>query len=331
MSPPVHAPVLVVGEALADIVQEPSGHQRVHPGGSPANVALGLARLSHPVHLATRIGQDQIGDLLCNHLRSSGVELIAGSFIDGPTSTATAELDTDGNATYRFDIAWDVPSKALQLAGDLDCAPPLHVHTGSIAAALQPGADKVTALLATARSHCTISYDPNLRPAILRSADEERPGVERLVALSDVVKASEEDLAWLYPGQHPERVAARWAQTGTALIVLTRGSQGAEAFWGSSRHAMPPLQRPVTDTIGAGDAYMAGLLSGLLTAGLLGSALSPQTPTPRQKLHAALQGTVPHDGVAEALDWAGHVAALTCSRHGADPPTLAEVLAHYHL
>lgn len=207
----VPAPALVIGEALIDVLVEPGGRRREVPGGSPANVALGLGRLGHPVRFATRIGRDRYGDLLLRHLRESGVELTPGSVDGGPTSTATALLDSRGAATYDFDITWAPTPEAV---GAVLTGAPAHVHTGSIATALTPGADTVLAAVETARAAATVSYDPNLRPALLGPPERERDRVERLVAASDVVKASDEDLAWLYPGRDAAEVASRWAEGG---------------------------------------------------------------------------------------------------------------------
>ncbi len=249
----------------------PDGRGREVPGGSPANVALGLGRLGHPVRFATRIGRDRLGGRLAAHLRGSGVELLPGCADDTPTSTATAVLDARGAATYDFDLAWELSAATVAAIG---AGAPAHLHTGSIATALPPGADTVLAAVEAARQAVTVSYDPNLRPALLGPPERERARVERLVAASDVVKASDEDLAWLYPGQDAGKVAAGWARQdgGPSLVVLTLGARGARAWWrgGSTEVTPPPVK--VVDTVGAGDAFTAGLLSGLLRAGLLGPA-----------------------------------------------------------
>ncbi|SNS21388.1 carbohydrate kinase family protein [Actinacidiphila glaucinigra] len=305
---------LVAGEALTDVVLAPDGTRRAHPGGSPANTALGLARLGHPVTLATRIGRDAHGDALAERLAEGRVRLLPGSVVHAPTSTARAELDGNGSAVYRFDITWDLPPVDPHEV-------PGHLHTGSIATALEPGAGRILSLVAAVRRRGhTVSYDPNLRPALLGPPGDERPRVERLVALADVVKASEEDLGWLHPGRDPGDVAADWARRGPRLVVLTRGAAGAEAHWApGGRHRVPAHPVRVVDTIGAGDAFMAGLLSGLLSAGLLGGAAA------RRRLHGTADGGSPPPAVAGALELAARVAALTCGRAGADPPFLAEV------
>jgi fructokinase len=321
--PTPEAPTLVIGEALTDILDCPGEPRRSFPGGSPANVALGVARLGHPVRLATRVGRDHFGEALRTHLSDSGVVLTEGSVADAPTSTAIAHLDGRGAATYEFDISWDLPPGALEPARTGATG---HLHTGSIAAALAPGADQVLAAIEAARGRATISYDPNLRPALLGPPEDERPRVEQLVSLSDVVKASQEDLEWLYPGQDIHEVAFRWARNGPSLVVLTLGAGGAQAWWRQGRHDLPATPVEVTDTVGAGDAFMAGLISGLLRAGMLGGGQEePDGPRARTRLLSATAATRPHQELVQALDLAGRAAAFTCTRQGADPPTRAEI------
>jgi fructokinase len=312
-------PVLVAGEALTDVlVDEAAGVRRALPGGSPANVALGLGRLGHPVRLATRVGRDALGGQLRTHLRSAGVLLTPGSVTGEPTSTATATLDASGAATYTFDITWSPADEALAA---LRSGPPAHLHTGSIAAALPPGADAVLAAVAQAGPRATVSYDPNLRPRLTGSADGLRERVETLAAACDVVKASDEDLAWLCPGVDPAKTAQRWADGGgPSLVVLTRGARGARAWWRSGSLEVPAPPVAVADTVGAGDAFTAALLSVLLGAGLLGPA-----PGCRARLRAATAGDRLPPVIVEALALAARAAAVTCTRPGADPPTRAEL------
>jgi fructokinase len=306
--------VLVVGESLVDVVRRRTGAVDRHPGGSPANVAVGLARLGHDVTLVTRIGDDPDGTLLRRHVEMDGVRLAPGSIVAARTSTATAELDDAGAATYTFDLDWQLP--------DVDLSGVRHVHAGSIGAALPPGAKAVRRLvMAAAEAGISTSYDPNLRPALIGTSSEERPVVEQLVDTVDVVKASDEDLEWLYSDEkHAEPVAAasRWASRGPRLVVLTRGARGAMAW--VRGHPEAPLSLPampvqVVDTVGAGDAFMAGLLSGLLDAGLIGAA-GPRPLT---------TGDWRPDDVRPALLRALRTSALTCARHGADPPRRAEL------
>ena len=309
LEPAVSTPVLVVGESLVDIVRRADGSTDRHPGGSPANVAIGLARLGHPVRFATRIGTDPDGAAVRAHLEGDGVVLAEGAMVDAATSTATAVLDATGAASYVFDLVWDLPAVDVADAG--------HLHTGSIAANLAPGAAGVHELVAAARAGATTSYDPNLRPRIIGAPDDERPGVERLVALADVVKSSDEDLAWLYPGEPVEAVARRWATSGPALVVVTRGAAGASAWLASDPERVvtaAPRRVDVVDTVGAGDAFMAGLVSSLLDQGLLGGTAQ------RRALRAAGAADV-----GAALERATLTSSITCGRPGADPPTRAEI------
>jgi fructokinase len=298
--------VLVVGESLIDAVVQPDGTATEHPGGSPANVALGLARLGREAHLLTRIGDDERGRAVSKHLESSGVRLVAGSVVPGPTSVATAVLDASGSASYTFDLTWRLPNTALP-------ADPLAIHTGSIAAVLQPGASTVERVVLGAHRRTTISFDPNLRPALMGSPERVRPQVETLVAASDVVKLSEEDAAWLAPGQPPERLAEQWRRLGPAVVVLTLGGEGAVAFCAAGRIAVPAPRVRVVDTVGAGDSFMAGLIDGLWSADLLGGAARPAL---RQ---------VSRQVIDRALRHAARVAGVTVSRAGADLPTRADL------
>ncbi|MEF9915508.1 carbohydrate kinase [Streptomyces sp. P5-A9] len=317
-------PALVIGEALVDVITGPNGSRRSHPGGSPANVALGLGRLGHPVRLATRVGHDDFGRLIRQHLEDSGVELSPGSVVDTVTSTATAALDATGAARYTFDITWALSATDEEALRD---GPPTHVHTGSIATALSPGAEQVLDALHTLRTSATISYDPNVRPALLRSADRERERerVKQLVTVSDVVKASEEDLAWLHPGEDIDKTAARWARNGPALIVVTRGEDGARAWWRNGCQDIAPVPVRVVDTVGAGDAFMAGLISRLLHAGLLGGGPGAEAATARRALRAATATDRLPAALGDALVSAARAAALTCAREGADPPATEEL------
>jgi fructokinase len=298
---------LVLGEALVDIVVSPDGSSEEHVGGFAANVAVGLARLGDPVELGTHIGSDERGRRIEAHLARDGVRLAPGSVSAERTPTATATLDEAGVASYTFDLAWDLPS-------DLGPGEAGHVHVGSIATALEPGATQLRRIVAEAHDQATVSYDPNMRPAILHSPEPHRSGVEALVAASDVVKASDEDLAWLYAGEPVDDVLRRWADAGPALVVCTLGGEGARVLVGGELFTVPPVRVEVVDTVGAGDSFMAALISGLLDAGLLGG------PRGRSALRAA--GA---DEVHPALHRAIRVAAITCSRAGANPPYRREL------
>lgn len=295
------ARILIAGEALTDIVVDADGGRREHPGGSPLNVAVALSRLGHDAHLLTAIGDDARGDAIRAHLDESGVQLTPASVRPGRTSTAEAVLNAHGAATYTFDLTWDPDTAGLPEAPDA-------VHTSSIAAVLEPGATTLSALLRSARGSSTISYDPNARPTLMGAPEDVRARIEENIALSDVVKASDEDVAWLYGTEDVEDVAASWRDLGPSLTVLTRGGDGAVAFSASGRVQVAPVQVEVVDTVGAGDTFSAGILDALAAKGLLGAD--------RREMLAA----IPSDDLATVLRRAAALSAITVSRAGANPP-----------
>ena len=300
---------VVVGEALVDLVGQRGSRTLVaHPGGSPANVALGLARLGNQVTLMTRLGRDALGEMISSHLTASGVRVDAGAGEGTSTSLAIATLAA-GIASYDFRIEWDIGALA-PLPIETRC-----LHTGSLATALAPGSGDVEDLMRRERERgrVTISYDPNVRPALLGSPDRARPGIERLVALSDVVKVSDEDLLWLYPDHTDEAVAREWLDRGPALVVVTRGGRGVYAVTAALEVRRPATPIDLVDTVGAGDSFTSGLLDGLRRADLVGASR-------RDALAAVDESTL-----VSVVDAAALVAAITCSRPGADPPTRAEV------
>ncbi|WP_446215453.1 carbohydrate kinase family protein [Micromonospora sp. IBHARD004] len=303
--------ITVVGESLVDLIEDPSGGAVAHPGGSPANVAVALARLGQPTTLLTQLGDDAHGRLLRAHLAGSGVRLDPASVPDLPhTSVARTRVGVDGQARYDFDIAWrSFPDRALAGVGSGSRC----LHTGSLATVLEPGAGDVLALVRDRRATTMISYDPNCRPALMGDRTTARHRVEELVAVSDVVKVSLEDLAWLHPGRGYEELGRAWLELGAVLVVVTRGDGGA---WAVNRGGAVQVDaRPVrvVDTVGAGDAFTAGLLAALSERDLLGAA------------RRTALGDVGRDTLAAVLAEAAHVAARTCARRGADPPTRAEL------
>lgn len=298
---------LIIGEALIDIVSAPGQEVREHVGGSPANVALGLARLTRNVELATWYGSDERGESITGHLKSSGVKIVGGSDQATHTSTALATLDDTGAAQYTFDLEWRVPPVHLDSTLAV-------LHTGSIAATLSPGASAVAELTIAAREYATISYDPNARPSIMGTPESAEPLIERVAAAADIIKVSDEDFQWLYPHLEAREVARTWATQGPAIVVVTLGGGGSFAV--TSQGVEVNVNAPrvdVVDTVGAGDSYMGGLIDGLWRRELLGAAN-------RGKLHQ-----IDAAALTEVMQWAGRIAAITVSRAGANPPTLPEL------
>ena len=302
---------IVVGEALVDLVGQRGGRTlAIHPGGSPANVALGLARLGLPVTLKTCLGQDSLGQMVSSHLESNGVRVDPGPE-EGVSTTLAIAMLAAGRATYDFRIAWEVGDLA-PLPVETRC-----LHTGSLATALEPGRTNVVDLMQREheRGRVTVSYDPNVRPALLGDPDEARPDIESLVALSDVVKVSDEDLEWLYPDRDDEEVAREWLASGPAVVVVTRGGNGVYAVTHGLELRRPAFPIDLVDTVGAGDSFTSGLLDGLHRADLIGGQR-------RDALAAVDEATL-----VDVLDEAALIAGITCSRPGADPPTRAELEA----
>lgn len=297
------ARIVVIGEALVDVVHRLDGRIEEMPGGSPANVALTLGRLGHRPQLVTQLADDRHGRVVRAWLDESGVELVASA--SPRTSTATAFLDAAGAASYEFDLDWDIAIAPQEVIDVL--------HSGSIAALLEPGATEVVRAMGEARHDALVTYDPNVRPALLGDRGPVRERVERVVALSDLVKASDEDLEWLYPESSAVEVARAWQATGPAVVIVTSGADGAFAV---TAHGVWEVAAPrirVADTVGAGDTFMAALIDVLLRLGISGAE-------GRDRLHR-----IGSSELTGMLERAALAAAITVSRPGADPPNAREL------
>jgi fructokinase len=288
---------VVVGEALVDIVH-PVGAEPTHaPGGSPMNVAVGLARLDVPTTLVTELGEDAHGALVVEHVRACGVDLTGDSVRAGHrTSTATAYIGDDGAATYDFELTWALDLRRLP-------ADARGLHVGSLGAVLAPGRAAVLDLLEQARAAgAFVSYDPNVRPAFLPTWDD----IAEVARYADVVKLSDEDLELLRPGTSTAEVARDLlAGERTHLVVVTRGPMGSMAFTEETSVEVEAPPTELVDTVGAGDSFMAALIAVLL-----------EWDTPRELTAERLRTLVEAAGLA---------AAITCSRRGANPPTRREL------
>lgn len=293
---PRNVDVLVVGEALVDVVD--TGAERTeHVGGSPANVALGLGRLGVPVGLLTQLADDLRGRRIIDHLQASGVHVLAESMSASATSTAVARIVADGHAEYTFDLTWDAVARPEDIR-------PRLVHTGSIGALLEPGAASVRTLL-HATSATEITFDPNIRPALLGSRDTVFPNFEATARMSTVLKMSDEDADWLYPGAPLEDVLESMLALGPQLAAITLGAEGAFLAHAEHRVRIPAANPTIVDTIGAGDTFMASLIRAILTTG-------------SDRLDEATIQRIGRDAVAAA--------AVTVSRAGANLPWASEVL-----
>lgn len=302
-------PIAAIGEALLDVVEHGDDEPRLaRPGGSPYNVAIGLARLDQPVSFVGRISRDPLGSILRNHAHRSGVDLTHVVETDDPTTVALVELDELGSAQYRFgvthtaDFLWtddelcDVPNEFAA------------VHFGSLASWLPPGAAAIARRVATFRdAGALITYDPNVRPLLQPDRAAARRTIESALPLAHLVKTSTDDLDWLHPGVPAEDVATDWLGRGPDVVVVTRGAAGPTAFTRDGVLTRPAVTVDVVDTIGAGDAFMTGLLDALVRRNALASAALARA------------------SLAEVLDDAALVAAITCARAGANPPRRADL------
>lgn len=294
---------LVVGEALIDEVVDGDLVTR-HPGGSPANVALGLARLGVVTDLHTAIGNDADGKLIDRHLSASGVTLTAASLTGAPTSKAMATLAGDGSATYRFTLSWD-PTHLDDLGS------PTLIHTGSLGAFLQPGADVTREMVTRGqRLGALTCFDPNIRPSLMPEPERTREMFEELAFPTHLTKLSDEDAKYLYPRMALEDVLDLLIDGGVSVVAITRGGEGALLASGGDRVSIPSVRSRVADTVGAGDSFMAALIWALAfdTDGWDGRPISA-------------------DRLEVIGDTAARAAAVTVSRPGADLPNISDLRA----
>jgi fructokinase len=301
----------VVGEALIDLVPGPGpGSYHAKPGGSPFNVAIGLARLGHQTTLMARLAGGAFGDLLRGHAARENIDLSRAPDAAEPATLAIVGLDHDARASYSFYVQgtadWQWTEAEIARIPD-DTAV---LHMGSLASWTQPGDELIRAAAVGLRNSgkVLVSYDPNIRPGLLARAGNARSLVERSVCAAHIVKASREDASWLYGGASLDQVSSHWLDLGALLVIITDGPDGAHLFQAGAA----PVHRPgrdvrVADTIGAGDAFTAGLLSGLARRGL---------HTPERVREC------PPGPLAGAVDEAILISGLTCERAGADPPSL---------
>lgn len=299
----------VVGEALIDLVPTGAAREyRAQPGGSPFNVAVGLARLGNSTALMARLSDNTFGRILREHATAEGIDLTLAPHAVEPTSLAVVSIDAEARASYDFyldgtaDWQW-TPGEIARLGVDTAV-----LHFGSIASWTSPGSEHILDAVAAhhAQGRMLISYDPNVRPRLLGDPGRARTTIEASVCYAHIAKASREDLDWLYPGADIEHVAARWRELGARLVVITDGPDGARAY----RAADDPIHLPgrrvdVADTIGAGDAFTAGLLSALAHRDIT----RPESVSSMSK-----------EMLVDTLDEAILVSSLTCERVGADPP-----------
>ncbi len=305
--------ILISGEALIDLIPDPvkaNAYDAVL-GGSPYNVAIGLARLGSRTAFVSRISADGNGDALLAALADNGVNL---SFVLRDARPSTLAFVMRGTAktgsrysfyldATSFDGPWPFPT--IWPAGGR------HLHVGSISAIDPRHGQTVIEALEAVREKASVSFDPNIRPLVTPDRDSVGKLVERQASLAHMVKASEEDLEWLYPGRAIEESLAAWAKLGPRFCVATLGERGALAVLGGERIKVPAPPVDVVDTVGAGDSFMSALLSAMDQSSALGAAAAPPERADLERW----------------LSFAAAASAITCTRKGSNPPTRAEVEA----
>jgi len=311
--------ILVVGENVVDVL--PDG--QAVAGGGPANTAIALTRLGIDCAFAARLGGDPYSRLIEARLSDARLAPTFWVRTDEPSPVAQVSLDGTGGARYRFQLigAADFNRKPGELPTGDRLSGIEAVHLGSLAAYLPPGADVIEEWIAGIASRVLVSFDPNIRATVYRDLAEVRDRTERYSRFSHHIRASTDDLAALY-GTEPVRVTAtRWLDRGVRLVVITNG-RSVTAYHRDGELTLSAPKVTVVDTIGAGDSFTAGLLAwwrrtGALTAS--GSAVDGG-------MVDRIVGQQPDD-LRAAMEYAMAVAAINCTRRGADPPTHLEVEA----
>jgi fructokinase len=305
---------LVCGEALFDLFAEASSGDGLRfdgrIGGSPFNVAIGLARLGRQSALFTGLSTDFLGQRLAAALAADGV--VTGFLLrkDVPTTLSLVGLAADGTPSYAF-YGRGAADRSVEVAEIPPMTPEIGViHFGSYSLVVIPTADAFAALATREARRRLITLDPNVRLNVEPDLEVWRARVQAMAAHADLIKVSGEDLEAMYPGRSVEANAERWLAAGVRLVVVTRGAEGALGFTGRDRVIAAGERVQVVDTVGAGDAFQAALLCALDELGLAS----------RAGLESLDEATL-----GRCLSFAGCAAAITCSRRGADLPRRREL------
>jgi len=292
--------IWVCGEVLIDLIPDESGERVPHVGGGPANTAKALARLGHEVYFIDGISSDKYGQLSRRELLDDEVRLDLALKSERPTCLAIVSLNNNGGASYEFEIdgtaTFDFSDSWLP---DASRYKPSVLHIGTLVTVIQPAADVLYDWAMQVAEFAPIVFDPNVRSVVMNDRARYLAAVERWVAISSVVKVSDDDMAWLYPGQQYADVAKRWINEGAALVVVTRGADGLVGFTADGVVEVLGVKVDVADTVGAGDTVGAIVVEAMIEKGILN-----------------LTG----DTLKAVLNRAAIAAGITCSRKGAQPP-----------
>ena len=303
-----------MGEILIDFLPIEEGGQtvgfRMHAGGSPFNVAMGAARLGIPTAFASKLSTDLFGRFLAERVHAEGIDTRFLLSSDAQTTLAFVAKEnnepvyafySEGTADTLITPA-EIPAALFEDTGIL--------HFGSISLLLGTTPAAVVSTVERLKGRALLSFDPNVRAGLVRDEPAYRALLDRLFGMTDIVKISAADLDWLMPGLDPSEASARLLAKGPALVVVTRGGQGVLARRGADMWEVPSFPVEVVDTVGAGDAFSAGMLAGFMDRGVTSrAALALLSP----------------DDLVSVLRLGAAVSALTCTRAGADPPSRAEL------
>ncbi|MGX5718753.1 carbohydrate kinase family protein [Shinella zoogloeoides] len=305
--------ILCCGEALIDMLPRTTtlGEDAYAPyaGGAIFNTAIALGRLGVPAGFFTGLSDDMMGDILRKTLGESGVDYSYCATLSRPTTVAFVKL-VDGHATYAFydeNTAGRMITEAELPVLGADCEA---LHFGAISLIPEPCGSTYEALLAREHEKRVISLDPNIRPGFIRDKDAHMGRIRRMAAMSDIVKFSDEDLAWFGLEGDEDALARHWLHHGAKLVVVTRGAEGAVGYTADHKVTVPSERVTVVDTVGAGDTFDAGVLASLKMQNLL---------TKQQVAKLS------EDQIAKALALGAKAAAVTVSRAGANPPWAKEI------
>ncbi|MDF3351674.1 carbohydrate kinase [Sulfitobacter sp. KE34] len=307
--------ILCCGEALIDMIPTPTkaGPDGFvpHAGGAVFNTAIALGRLGAQVGMLSGLSSDMFGRQLVDGLKASHVDVSHVVLSDRPTTLAFVRL-VGGHATYdfydensagRMITPEDMPALSSEVSA---------LYFGGISLACEPGADAYAELLARNAEGRAVMIDPNIRPGFIKDIERYRQRLDRMLALSDIVKVSDEDLNWINPAPLSLRdKVAELLKKGPSVVILTRGGEGATGYLANGEEVqVPAVKAEIVDTVGAGDTFNAGVLAKMSELG---------------QLHKSALVTLAPEVLSEALAYGARVAAVTVSRAGANPPWVEEI------
>lgn len=300
--------ITVIGEALVDIIVDPSGNVTSVVGGAPLNTARTCARLGIDTTFLGGVSTDSFGGRIMKLLAEDNVTYGLGDQVSAPTTLAIAQIDEHGAATYRFmmdqtSACMVTPEQALAIVGD-DCKV---VHAGTLGLVLQPLADATRALVAASPADRIVMIDPNCRPSVMTTSDVFRSTLDSVLERADVIKVSGDDLEFMFSGVELIDAARTLQRSSGAVVLFTDGAKAVRILNGDDEVTLDVPKVPVVDTVGAGDSFSGGFLAHWMYHGLT-----------REDVRVT-------DHVVAAARYGIAVAGITCQRPGADPPRTGEV------